>query len=76
MTKNVTLRMDEQLLTKVRHMAVDEHLSLSAWVVSLLERAVTDQESRDAVRRRALNRLASGFHLGGSPLAREDAHAR
>jgi predicted transcriptional regulator len=76
MTRNVTLRMDEELLRKVRHQAVDRDLSLSAWVVAVLEQAVRRGEARDEARRRALRRLAKGYHLGGRPLGREQAHAR
>lgn len=76
MTRNVTLTMDEKLLTKLGHMAAAEHMSLSAWIVSVLEQRVADRDTREATRRRALDRLGSGFRLGGTPLPREDTHAR
>ena len=76
MTRNVTLRLDEKLLTDLRHRAVDEHLSLSAWVVSVLQSTVTQDADRERVRRRALAHLEQGFNLGGKPLSREEAHAR
>ena len=76
MTKNVTLRMDEQLLMKLRHRAVDERMSLSRWVITVLEGTVGMDEQRDEVRKQALRRLSRGFELGGRPLTREEAHAR
>ena len=76
MTKNVTLRMDEGLLRKLRHCAVDEGKSLSAWVATVLGELVEDQEGRDELRKQALSRLNKGYHLGGKPLSREEAHGR
>jgi hypothetical protein len=76
MTRNVTLRMDEELLTRLRHRAVDERMSLSAWVVALLRQAADAQEQRTLARQRALKRLECGFRLGGRPLSREQSHAR
>ncbi len=34
--KNITLKMDEGVITRVRHVAVDEHKSVSAWVRDLI----------------------------------------
>lgn len=76
MTSNVTLRLDDELLRKVRHRAVDDDLSLSVWVARLLERTVAEEESRKAAKPRALRRLHRGYRLGGEPLSREAAHAR
>jgi hypothetical protein len=76
MTRNVTLRLDERLLTDLRHRAVDQHMSLSAWVVRALQEIVATDVARERVRRRALDHLAQGLNLGGSPLSREETHAR
>jgi hypothetical protein len=76
MTKNVTLRMDAELLRAVRHQAVDRHMSLSAWVMSLLARSVAGEAHYDKARRVALGYLDTGFRLGGHPLKREALHER
>lgn len=76
MTRNVTLRMDEDLLRKLRHRAVDSHQSLSAWIVTTLTRESQAQDAAAHARERAMRRLAQGFKLGGSPLSRDEAHAR
>lgn len=76
MTKNITIRMDEDLLQKVRHRAVDEHMSASRWIAKVVrDTAEAEHECRGA-RRRALSRLDRGFHLGGQPLTREQTHER
>ena len=76
MKTNVTIRMDETLLRKVRHRAVDEHLSTTRWIANVLEKATDVEENKDAIRHRALRRLESGFHMGGEPLGREQVHER
>ncbi len=76
MTANVTLRMDENLLQRVKHRAVDERLSVSAWVTAVLKREVERNAAESTARRRALERLERGFSLGGTPLTREQVHER
>jgi hypothetical protein len=76
MTRNVTLRMDAELLRTLRHQAVDSHQSLSAWIVTTLTRESKQDAGLTEVRARALQRLKQGFRLGGRPLSREEAHAR
>ncbi len=75
-TANVTLRIDRELLRKVRHRAVDHHMSLSGWITAILERTIAGEARFAAARRRALKRLDQGFSLGGKPLSREATHAR
>ncbi len=82
MTSNITLRMDKDLLREVKHRAVDDGMSVSAWIAVLLRRTVGEQkpaaDDHDAssVRKRALDRLEKGWSLGGRPLTREQAHER
>ncbi len=76
MTKNVTLRMDEQLLMKLHHKAVDAGMSLSAWIAATLETLVPDGEEITHAKARSLARLDRGYHLGGTPLTRDELHAR
>jgi hypothetical protein len=68
--------MDDQLLTALRHRAVDAHMSLSAWITSVLQEHVHGTADYEQARQRALKRLDAGWPLGGRPLTREDAHAR
>ena len=75
MPKNVTLRLDDDLVQKARHMAVDHHMSLSGWVASLIQSAVQGEIHREQAKRRALRRIRTGYDLGGIPLSREETHA-
>lgn len=76
MTRNVTLRMDEELLAELRHRAVDAQMSLSAWITATLDSLVPRSGEMAATRARALTRMERGFHLGGKPLTREELHVR
>jgi hypothetical protein len=74
--RNVTIRLDESVLTKCRHAAVDQGKWLSQWIADPLARTVSSQDSFAAARVRALARLETGFDLGGSPLSRGETHER
>ena len=76
MLKNITLKIDDHLLTRVRHLAVDEDKSVSAWVSELIARTLHEADEYEQARREAIDTLNGGFHLGGRPLSREDAHDR
>ena len=76
MNKNVTLRLDEAVLRKARHAAVEEDKSLSEWVADLVTRATSETDRKQSARASALQRMHRGLHLGGTPLSREKAHGR
>ena len=76
MTRNVTLRMDEELLAELRHRAIDAHMSLSAWITTTVQSVLPSTNEIDGIREQAIKRMERGFHLGGRPLSREDLHAR
>jgi len=75
-SKNVTLRLDEGVLRKAKHLAVEHDQSLSQWVAQLIAKAVTNQESFEEARARALKRIKKGYHLGGRAAKRNDLHGR
>ncbi len=75
MSKNVTIRLDEAIIKKCRHAAVEEDKSLSQWIADELVKAVSAQDVKQAAKRRALRRLKEGFSLGGKPLTREEIYA-
>jgi hypothetical protein len=68
--------MDEELLAELRHRAVDAHMSLSAWITTMLESLVPLPSEIEETRLRAIARMERGFHLGGKPLSRDELHAR
>ena len=75
MPKNVTIRLDEAIVKKCRHAAVEEDKSLSQWIADVLVEEVSAHDIRHAARERALKRLEEGFSLGGTPLTREEIYA-
>ncbi len=76
MAKNITLRMDENVLKQAKRAALEQDQSVSQWVSGLIAQAVARDSTYAAARRRALRILDTGVHLGGKPLTREQAHAR
>ena len=76
MGKNITLSLDEAILRKARHAAVEADQSVSEWVADLIAGKVLTSGRSDSAREKALKRLKQGFHLGGKPFTREDLHER
>jgi hypothetical protein len=76
MAKNVTLKLDDAVLRRARHLAVEQNSSLSQWLTDLIIERVSAGPCYTAARRRALRRLDAGLRLGGKPLTREQAHER
>jgi hypothetical protein len=76
MGKNVTLRLDEAIISKARHAAVEQDQSLSEWVAGLIVHATSEEDRSRTARAKALKRMDRGFHLGGTPLSRGEAHER
>jgi predicted transcriptional regulator len=50
---NITLKLDEKLIGRVKHIAVDEDTSVSAWVAGLIESALRDRDAYEAARKGA-----------------------
>lgn len=76
MTRNVTLRIDERILKKCRHAAVEMNLSLSQWMTNELLKTVARKENLEKNKAKAIRHLQKGYHLKGRPLEREKTHAR
>ncbi len=76
MNRNVTLRLDEAVLRKARHAAVEQDQSLSEWVAGLVTRATSETDRKQRARAGALHRMRKGLHLGGTPLSRDETHGR
>lgn len=66
MLRNITLKIDNQLLTRVRHLAVDENKSVSAWVSELIEKTLKQADEYEQARREAIHTLNTGFRLAQS----------
>jgi len=76
MTQNVTLRMDSDLMRKLKHRAVDEQTSLSSWIADRLAFIVKQEEALANARKDGLALLEKGVHLGGRACVREDLYDR
>ena len=61
MTRNITLRMDEKLLKEIKHVAVEEDLSVSAWITRLARQStrISDMKSQKSLRSRQWKKPAS-----------------
>ena len=74
--KNITLKLEETVLDRIRHAAVDEHKSVSAWVQDTVVRELSSRDLYEQHRKGALATLKEGLSLGGAVLSREEAHER
>lgn len=76
MSNNITLRLDEKTLRRIKHLAVDRHTSVSAWVGELVTRTVAELDGFERCRRRALEAMRQPVPVQEGPLSRGDAHER
>jgi hypothetical protein len=74
MTRNITLKLDEEILNCCRYEAVEAGTSLSQWVADTVSEKVQGQKLHDALKAHALAILDSGLDLTGAPLSRDEAH--
>ena len=77
MKQNITLSLDKELIGKAKVMAAHRQTSISGMLSNELRKVVEKTERYQWARRKAMNNLEMGFHLGGRILAsREDLHER
>lgn len=76
MATNITLRLQEKTLRRIRHLAVDQNTSVSAWVSDLVTRAVDELDRFEPARRRALRAMTDPVPVREGSLSREQAHER
>ena len=78
MTKNITLRMNEQLLKDVKHIAIEQDMSVSAWINQLVEKATKKDvryEEAKAFIMKAMEE-APDYGDGGKTFTRDEMHER
>lgn len=79
---NVTLSLDNDLVKKVRKIAVDRETTLTGMIREYLKKVASEDAAAEAERkRRALEKLEEGFrryqiNLGKITWKREDLHER
>lgn len=76
MSGNITLRLDEKTLKRIKYLAVDRQTSVSAWVGELVTRAVAELDGFEPARRDALDALRHPVRVQEGPMSREQAHER
>ena len=74
--RNITLKLDDSILDRLRHVASDEHVSMSAWGQNMISRELDAKDLYEQDRKGALMVLNEGLPLGGTPLTREETHER
>lgn len=74
--KNVTIALDEALLRKSRMLAVEQDMSLSQWIATLVFKEMMHRIEYQQASTRMLTLMRLGLNLGGEPLTREEAHKR
>jgi hypothetical protein len=66
-SQNVTLRLSSDTIRKIKVVAAERGSSISSLLTAKLEELVGEDAEYQAARRRALEWLAQGWHLGGRP---------
>jgi len=77
MKRNVTLKMDADILKEARILAAEEGSSMSQMLAHKLEELVRERKGYGRARKRALERLRVGMDLGWTrPRSRGELHER
>jgi len=77
MKRNVTLKLDGELLKEARVLAAEQGTSISRMLAEKLEQVVRERAGYDRARKRALARLRVGMDLGWTrPGSRDELHER
>ena len=77
MKTNITLKLDRDLLRKVKVLAAEKDTSVSGLLAGQLEKAVRERDGYEQAKRQALATLRKGFDLGYKPPAsRDELHER
>jgi hypothetical protein len=76
MTKNITLRMDEQLLKDVKHIAVEEDMSVSAWIIKAVKKAAIKDVRYDEAKAFIMKAMEDAPDYGGQTFTRDELHER
>lgn len=66
-SQNLTLKLPADTVRKVKVIAAERGASISALLAEKLQELVGEDAEYHAARRRALEWLAQGWHLGGRP---------
>jgi len=77
MMKNISLRLDEDLIHKIKFAAARKQISVSQLVNIELYRVMQELDDYEIAKQKAVSDMKSGFRMGGKITAsREELHAR
>ncbi len=77
MKRNVTLKLDEEILKEARVLAAEQGSSISRMLAEKLAEVVRERAGYDRARKRGLARLRVGMDLGWKrPASRDELHER
>ncbi|MEN8254435.1 MAG: CopG family transcriptional regulator [Verrucomicrobiota bacterium] len=76
MTKNITIRMDEQLLKDVKHIAVEKDMSVSAWITQAVEEATKKDVRYEEAKAFIMKAMEEAPAYGGKTFTRDELHER
>jgi len=74
MKRNITLKLESQLLRQARILAAEQETSISALLAKQLEKTIRDREGYELARRQALGTIRKGLDLGFAPGSRDELH--
>jgi len=77
MKRNVTLSLEEKLISQGKKIASRKETTLSRIVGDYLKQIVEDEKAYETSKKKALGFLNKGYHWGGKiPCTRDELHAR
>ena len=77
MKQNITISLEKDLIKKGKLIASKKEISLNRLLRDFLKRVVEEEELYELSKKKALNILNKGFHLGGKiTCSREKLHER
>jgi hypothetical protein len=77
MKQNITLSIDKELLKSARVLAALRQTSISRMLSDELKKLVEDSNQYETAKKKALDYINQGFHLGGEiTVSREELHDR
>ena len=76
MTKNITLRMDEQLLKDVKHIAIEQDVSVSVWINQVVKKAAKRDVRYEEAKVFIMKAMEEAPAYGGKTFTRDELHER
>jgi len=75
--QNLTVRLDRRTIQQAKRIAAERNSSISAIVAERIESLVGERAAYEQAKRRALELLDQGFHMGPvPPFSRDELHER